>query len=104
MNARISWSETGDRFDAIQWDDVPCSGNSDPYGVLGLDHDAGQTDIKAAYRSLMKKYHPDSRPSNQRRLSTEVSQRLNDAYETLKDPQRKAEYDEQMRRTTDEKQ
>jgi hypothetical protein len=38
--------------------------NPDPYEVLGIARDATQREVKQAYRSLVKKFHPDHNPEN----------------------------------------
>ncbi|MQS44371.1 molecular chaperone DnaJ [Companilactobacillus mishanensis] len=63
----------------------------DPYDVLGVDKDASQDDIKHAFRSLSKKYHPDI---NKAPDAEAKFKEINDAYETLKDPQKRAQYDQ----------
>lgn len=61
-----------------------------PYEVLGLTTDADQAAIKAAYRTLARKYHPDLNKS-----ASAASQFLavKEAYEVLSDPSRKASID-----------
>lgn len=70
----------------------------DPYTVLGIPRGADQTEIKAAWRSMAKKLHPDqnrSDPNAQSRF-TEVGR----AYDLLKDPDKKRRYDEMLNRAS----
>ena len=62
----------------------------DYYKILGVDADADGKAIKAAYRRLARKYHPDvSAEENAEHQFKEVSE----AYEVLKDKDKRAEYD-----------
>lgn len=61
------------------------------YKVLGIDENASKDEIKKAYRSLSFKYHPDK--NNNSPESVSMTQKLNEAYETLSDEQKKNEYD-----------
>lgn len=63
----------------------------DYYEVLGLTKGASQDDIKKAYRTLAKKYHPDL---NKEPGAEEKFKEINEAYETLSDEQKKARYDQ----------
>ena len=57
---------------------------SNPYEVLGLKEGASDEEIKAAYRELVKKYHPDQYQNNPLGdLAEEKMQEVNQAYETL---------------------
>ena len=58
---------------------------SDPYKVLGLSPDASDEEVKAAYRKLAKKYHPDLNPGNER--AAERMNEINAAYDQIKNPQ-----------------
>ena len=58
---------------------------SDPYKVLGLSPGASDEEVKAAYRKLAKKYHPDLNPGNER--AAERMNEINAAYEQIKNPQ-----------------
>lgn len=57
---------------------------SDPYAVLGVSKDASTDEIKKAYRSLAKKYHPDLHPGNKEYEKKMVE--INEAYEMLTSP------------------
>jgi hypothetical protein len=60
-----------------------------PYDVLGVPSDATASQIKAAYRKAVKKYHPDAT----RLPDTSMVALVNEAYDLLSDPQRKHAYD-----------
>ncbi len=63
----------------------------DYYEVLGVNRDAGDDEIKKAYRKLAMKYHPDRNPDNKE--AEEKFKEAKEAYEMLSDPQKKAAYD-----------
>ena len=63
----------------------------DYYIVLGVNKGAGEDEIKTAYRSLAKKYHPDVNPDNSEAESK--FKEINEAYTILSDPQKRVEYD-----------
>ena len=60
------------------------------YNELGVARNASKSEIKSAYRSLAKKYHPDTGGSNDKFLAIQV------AWETLNDPQKKTIYDKTL--------
>ena len=63
----------------------------DYYNIMGLERDASQDEIKRAYRKLARKYHPDvSKEADAETLFKE----LGEAYAVLKDPEKRAAYDE----------
>ncbi len=63
----------------------------DYYEVLGISKGASEDEIKKAYRSLAKKYHPDI---NKAPDAAEKFKEINEAYEILSDPQKRANYDQ----------
>ena len=64
----------------------------DYYEVLGVAKDADEATIKKAYRQLAKKYHPDVNPGD--KDAEEKFKEVNEAYQTLSDPQKRASYDQ----------
>ena len=61
------------------------------YKVLGIDEKASKDEIKKSYRSLQMKFHPDRNNSSQDAII--MTQKLNEAYETLGDDEKRQEYD-----------
>ncbi|MEI8250724.1 MAG: J domain-containing protein [Synechococcus sp. ELA057] len=68
--------------------------SGDPYGVLGVAPQASAAEIKAAYRALVKRHHPDAGGDDQRILA------LNAAWEVLRDPHSRSRYDASQRIAT----
>lgn len=64
---------------------------TDHYATLGLDRRCTLAQIRAAYRLLAKRHHPDLNPDSPE--ATARVQELNAAHETLSDPDRRAAYD-----------
>jgi len=62
----------------------------DYYKIMGLSRTASQDEIKRAYRKLARKYHPDV--SKEKDAEAKFKE-LGEAYEVLKDPQKRAAYD-----------
>jgi len=63
----------------------------DYYDVLGIPRTANETDIKRAYRNLARQHHPDV-SSDKAGAETKFKE-INEAYEVLSDPQKRANYD-----------
>jgi molecular chaperone DnaJ len=64
---------------------------ADYYELLGLDRSASEDEVRRAYRRMAKDHHPDLNPED-----TEADTRfkeINEAYEVLRDPQKRAMYD-----------
>jgi molecular chaperone DnaJ len=61
----------------------------DYYAVLGVAHDASDTEIKRAFRELARKHHPDVSPEN----TGELFREINEAYAVLSDAEARARYD-----------
>jgi molecular chaperone DnaJ len=62
----------------------------DLYEVLGISKEASQDEVKKAYRKLARKFHPDV---NKEADAETKFKEVQDAYDTLADPQKKAQYD-----------
>jgi curved DNA-binding protein CbpA len=63
----------------------------DYYEIMGLSRDASQEDIKRAYGKLARKYHPDV---SKERNAEERFKGLGEAYEVLKDPEKRTAYEQ----------
>ena len=63
----------------------------DYYQIMGIKRDASQDEIKRAYRKLARKYHPDVSKESDAELRFKE---LGEAYEVLKDPEKRAAYDQ----------
>lgn len=67
------------------------SAKRDYYEVLGIPRNASPDEIKKAYRSMARKYHPDVNRDDEN--AAEKFKEINDAHEILSDPQKREVYD-----------
>jgi curved DNA-binding protein CbpA len=66
----------------------------DYYRVLGVLDDAEDIIIRAAYKALAQRYHPDKWSGDREQANNKMSE-INEAYEVLSDPSRRKKYDEE---------
>lgn len=64
----------------------------DYYKILGVEKSASQDEIKKKYRKLAQKYHPDRNPDD--KAAEEKFKEVQEAYEVLKDPDKRQKYDQ----------
>ncbi|MBQ3408428.1 MAG: molecular chaperone DnaJ [Clostridia bacterium] len=69
------------------------SDKRDYYEVLGVSKTATDDELKKAFRKLAKQYHPDANPNNKEEAEKKFKE-INEAYETLSDPQKRKMYDQ----------
>jgi len=65
----------------------------DYYQILGVERNADPKQIKAAYRKLARKWHPDLHTGKKKEQAEEKFKQINEAYEVLSDPDKRAKYD-----------
>jgi molecular chaperone DnaJ len=65
----------------------------DYYEILGIARDASEDDIKKAYRTMAKKYHPDLNKGDGTKAAEERFKEVNEAYTVLSDADKRSTYD-----------
>ena len=66
----------------------------DYYKILGVSKNASDAEIKKAFKTMARKYHPDMHPENEKASWTEKFKDLNEAYTVLSDKQKRTIYDQ----------
>ncbi len=87
----VSWNLSGDAISS-EHQRKPHLTVKDYYRILQVSQDASPEVIDQAFRTLARKYHPDSYPPHQREWATLKMQDLNEARDVLRNPKRRAEY------------
>lgn len=72
----------------------------DYYEILGVNTQASQEEIRAAYKRMALRYHPDRNPGDKE--AEETFKRINEAYQTLSNPLKKSRYDARFLWITEE--
>ena len=66
------------------------------YEILEVSKTSTQDEIKKSYKNLMRKYHPDLNKGNDKKFLTDMSAKINDAYDILGNVEKRKEYDEEV--------
>ncbi len=71
----------------------------DYYRILQVHPEADLTVMNGAYRSLVRKFHPDLYHTRQKKVMNEKMQEINEAYQVLSNPAARSSYDERYRKS-----
>ena len=74
--------------------------NKNYYDILQINQNASPEIIEKAYKTLAKKYHPDLQEENNKKEAEEILKEINEAYEILSNPDKKALYDQNLNHGT----
>ena len=66
------------------------------YEILEVNRNASPEIIKVAYKLLVKKNHPDLKEGEEKQIAEEIIKEINEAYDVLSNPSKKAEYDQHL--------
>ncbi len=72
----------------------------DYYKILNISQSATQSDIKKSYRALARQYHPDANVGDPK--FDKIFADINEAYEILKDEEKRKEYDKGLKQTNEQ--
>lgn len=73
--------------------------NKNYYQILQIDVNASPEIVEKAYKTLVKKYHPDLQDETQKKVFQEILKEINEAYETLSNTQKRKEYNTYLNNT-----
>lgn len=107
---QLSMTAAANEFDLIEWGEAPAErllkelkvleekfAKAKPFEILGVEGTTSIEDCKKAFHELVKKYHPDRLPQNPspelRQLAERVFARINDAFATMTDPEKRREFE-----------
>src|SRR5690349_24886643 len=91
MCARVTRAATPSTLDSVRLHPVMRASKRDYYETLGVGRTATETEIKAAYRRLVIKFHPDHNPNNA--AAEESFKQVTEAYAVLSDGEKRQRYD-----------
>ena len=74
--------------------------NKNYYEILQINQNASPEIIEKAYKTLVKKYHPDLQEESNKKQAEEILKEINEAYEILSDPNKKNLYDQNLKNQT----
>lgn len=89
--SEIKWRELNPSQSTPVWREMTPAWSA--YDILQVSPKASPEVIKAAYRALIGKYHPDKHTEQLRQWAEEVARHLNAAYAVIGNPQKRSEYD-----------